>query len=699
MVVDDGLAATADERRWFCQRLQNSGKIGGASEAIAWGTFELASDKQDKRASNPNEGTGSTEATTAKGAGRLAEIGGHLGRFGKGLAKGFYDHGRKAGVRAFELSQTVHGRLRNDVAPRLVEGLRRADETYQLRARLTTLARHPLMQRFVPASRWLADYRRAHLSGDMTAGVIVAIMLIPQAMAYALLAGLPPEVGLYASIVPLFIYALFGTSRALAVGPVAIVSLMVASTLAPLATPGSPTYVALAGTLALLSGLFLLVLGLLRVGFIVNFMSHPVIAGFTSAAALIIGFSQLKHLLGLKLARSHLIHKTVGQAIEKADQINLVTLTIGLASVAALLARQRIAHLFERQGWITPQVAAVLPRAMPFVVVVIAIVLTWGLGLADAFGVAIVGEIPRGLPPLTLPHYDLELWQTLLPAAVLISIVGFLESVSVAKSLASKRRQKIDANQELIGLGAANIGASLTGGYPVTGGFSRSVVNFTAGANTPLASMLTAVIIAIALLLLTPLLYHLPKAVLAAIIMVAVATLVDFRTLRHAWSYNKPDGLSYLATFFAVLAFGVEIGIIVGMGISLALHLWRTSRPHVAIVGRVGDSEHFRNVARHRVATYPGLLLMRIDESLYFANTAFLEDFILRQVADDPKVRHLVLICSAVNDIDASALETLEQLIGRLRDSGVALHLAEVKGPVMDKLAESRFLDHLAPVL
>ena len=559
------------------------------------------------------------------------------------------------------------------------------------------LVQLPLLTRVFPISQTLASYNRDDFSGDITAGIIVAIMLIPQSMAYALLAGLPPQSGLYASILPLMAYALFGTSKTLAVGPVAIVSLMVASTLAPLAALGSELYVSYAIMLALLSGVFLLLLGLLRIGFVVNFMSHPVIAGFTSAAALIIGFSQFKHLLGISLERTYLIPKILMQAFEKISDISIATVLLSAMTIGLLLFRSSLCKTLLARGWITKTIAEYLPRAMPLVVAVIGTVVTWALSLSQNAGVKIVGGVPAGLPPFKLPLIDLDIALELLPAAILISIVGFLESVSVAKSLASKRRQKVIANQELIGLGAANIGAAMTGAYPVTGGFSRSVVNFNAGAQTPIAAIFTAILIAIVLLLFTPLLYYMPKAVLAGIIVVAIGTLVDFKAFKHAWAYNKADGLSFLLTFLAVLAFGVEIGILSGIAVSLGLYLWRTSKPHIALVGRVGKTEHFRNVLRHDVRTYEKLVLLRVDESLYFANMAFLEDRILLYVADNPLVENLVLICSAVNTIDASALDSMVQLIQRLKDSGVTLHLAEVKGPVMDNLKRVRFLDDLAP--
>lgn len=547
----------------------------------------------------------------------------------------------------------------------------------------------------LPILDWLPVYSRQALTSDGIAGLIVAIMLVPQGMAYALLAGLPPEVGLYASIVPLVFYGLLGSSRALAVGPVAIVSLMVATTLGEIAESGTAGYLGGAVLLAFLSGAILLGMGLARLGFLVNFLSHPVISGFSSAAALVIGFSQLKHLLGFDIPRSHLITETIAHAIGHIGQTNVATLVVAASAFAILLVfRSRLTGWSKAAG-LGDSLADAIGKTGPLVAVLITTLAVWALGLDASANVSIVSQIPAGLPPLTVPTFDLTLVQTLLPSALLISLVGFLESVSVAKSLASKRRQKIDANQEMIALGAANIGASFTGGYPVTGGFSRSLVNFTSGAVTPLASIITAVLIAITVLILTPLLYFLPKATLAAIIVVAVANLIDVKSLREAWTYNKADAASLVATFIAVLALGIEWGIVAGAGLSIALYLWRTSRPHMAEVGRVGETEHFRNVLRHEVETHPALLAIRVDESLYFANTAYLEDELLARVADHREIEHLVLIMSAVNFIDTSALETLESLTEGLHDAGVALHLAEIKGPVMDRLQRVGFLDKL----
>ncbi len=551
------------------------------------------------------------------------------------------------------------------------------------------------LQRFVPALMWLRAYRRQDLAGDLMAGIIVAIMLVPQSMAYAQLAALPPQIGLYASILPLVVYGLLGSSRALAVGPVAIVSLLVASGISTIAEPGSAAYIQLALTLAFLAGVIQIAMGVVRLGFLVNFLSHPVLSGFTSAAAIVIGFSQVKTLLGIQIPRTEGFFPSVAYTAQNLGATNFVTLGIGLASIVLLLFfRDRLAGLLR--GWKVPEQAImVITRSGPLVVAALGILLVVALDLDQRASVSVVGEVPAGLPPLTLPSMDSSTWAMLLPTALAISFVGYMESISVAKALASKRRQKIDADQELVALGAADLAASLTSGYPVTGGFSRSGVNFAAGANTGLASIITAGLIALTVIFLTPLFYYLPNTVLAAIIIVAVLSLIDLATLRHVWRYNKADAASWLVTFSTVLAFGIEAGILAGVVTSIALYLWRTSRPHMAVVGRVGDSEHFRNVLRHPVQTCPHVIAVRVDESLYFANTKYLEDQLLAMVAERPEVRSLLLICTAVNFVDASALETLESLEQELRDAGVQLYLAEVKGPVMDRLQAIGFVAEL----
>ncbi|ETX01359.1 MAG: sulfate:proton symporter [Candidatus Entotheonella factor] len=550
-------------------------------------------------------------------------------------------------------------------------------------------------RRYLPFLTWLPSYQRQDAVGDLLAGVIVAIMLIPQSMAYAMLAGLPPQAGLYASIVPLALYGLFGTSRTLAVGPVAMVSLLAATGLSQLAAPGEPAYIALALVLALLVGVMQFAMGVVRLGFLVNFLSHPVLSGFTSAAALVIAASQLKHLLGLKLSDTPSFFALMDQVIRQSPASNGIALALGLASIALLIyVRGPLDRQLSRRG-VPGTLRTPMTKAGPLVVVGLSILLVWGFQLDHSAGIKIVGDIPTGLPPLTLPVIEWPSVSALLPTALTISLVGFMESISVAKSLASRRRQKVDANQELIALGLANLGAAATGGYPVTGGFSRSMVNFTTGANTGLASIITAGLVALTVLFLTPWLYYLPQATLAAIIIVAVASLIDVGALQRAWRYDKTDAASLVLTFGAVLAFGIETGIGVGVASALAFYLWRTTRPHMAIVGRVGESEHFRNVLRHEVTTIPHVLAIRMDESLYFANAYALEDVLTEAVADHPGVRHVVLICSAVNAIDSSALETLVHLIEDLRAAHVEFYLAEVKGPVMDRLQQAGFVDRL----
>ena len=549
------------------------------------------------------------------------------------------------------------------------------------------------VKRYLPVLDWGRSYGRAALTDDLVAAVVVTIMLIPQSLAYALLAGLPPEVGLYASMVPLLAYAVFGTSRALAVGPVAVVSLMTAAAVGRIAEQGTPEYLAAALMLALLSGLFLVLLGLLRVGFLANFLSHPVISGFISAAGVIIAASQLKHILGVP-AEGHTLLELVVSLASHAHEANGATLIIGIGSLGFLFwVRSGLKTVLTRLG-LPARVADLTAKAGPIGAVIVTILAAAFLGLTEA-GVAVVGDIPQGLPPLTLPPIDPALAWSLAGPAALIGIIGFVESVSVAQKLAAKRRQRIDPDQELIGLGAANVSAGLTGGYPVTGGFARSVVNFDAGARTPAAGAFTAVGIGLAALFFTPLLYHLPKATLAATIIVAVLSLVDLGAVARTWRYSKSDFSAMAATILTTLALGVEIGVVVGVVLSILLLLYRMSRPHCAVVGQVPGTEHFRNVKRHEVVTSPSVVTLRVDESLYFANARFLEDQIYALVAERPEVRQVVLMCSAVNAIDASALESLEAINHRLKDAGVLFHLSEVKGPVMDRLERASFLDDL----
>ncbi|WP_019953985.1 SulP family inorganic anion transporter [Yoonia vestfoldensis] len=549
------------------------------------------------------------------------------------------------------------------------------------------------LTRYLPILSWGRDYTRSDLGNDLTAAFIVTIMLIPQSLAYALLAGLPAEAGLYASIVPIMLYAVFGTSRSLAVGPVAVVSLMTAAALSNIVEQGTMGYAVAALSLAGLSGIILLAMGLFRLGFVANFLSHPVIAGFITASGIIIAASQLKHILGIS-ADGHNLAELVVSLGSNLGGINWITALIGVLATGFLFwVRKGLKPLLTKLG-LGAGLTGFLVKLGPIAVVVATTAAVWYWGL-DARGVRIVGAVPQSLPPFTLPSFSPALLGQLLLPAFLISIIGFVESISVAQTLAAKKRQRIDPDQELIGLGAANIGASLTGGFPVTGGFSRSVVNFDAGAATPAAGAFTAVGLAIAAVALTPLIYFLPIATLAATIIVAVLSLVDFSILKRSWAYDRADFAAVATTILLTLGLGVEAGISAGVLLSVLLHLYRSSKPHIAEVGQVPGTEHFRNILRHKVITHPSIVTLRVDESLYFANARYLEDRIQARVAGDKDVRHVILQCSAINEIDFSALESLEAINERLREMDVKLHLSEVKGPVMDRLAEQHFLHQL----
>ena len=551
----------------------------------------------------------------------------------------------------------------------------------------------PNLSRYLPILSWGKTYNQLSLTNDLVAAVIVTIMLIPQSLAYAMLAGLPPQMGLYASILPITLYAIFGTSRALAVGPVAVVSLLTAASISRIAAPGSEEYIFAAITLAFLSGVFLLAMGIFRLGFMANFLSHPVIAGFITASGIIIAASQLKNIFGIE-AHGHNLVQILSSMSGYLGEINWITATIGILTAAFLFwVRKGLLPLLRGLG-LPKRTVEIIAKTGPVAAIVATTLLVWAFDLKSA-GVKIVGAVPQGLPPLTVPGFSLELWTSLLSSAVLISVIGFVESISVAQTLAAKKRQRIDPDQELIGLGAANIGAAFTSGFPVTGGFSRSVVNYDAGADTPAAGAYTAAGLMFASLFLTPLIFFLPKATLAATIIVAVLSLVDFSILGKAWRYSKADFIAVAATMFITLVVGVEVGVITGVLVSILIHLYKSSRPHIATVGQVPNSEHFRNVLRHDVITHPNILTVRVDESLYFANARFLEDHLFERVARRTELRDVILMCSAINAIDMSALESLEAINERLCDMGVSFHLSEIKGPVMDQLVDTDFLKHL----
>lgn len=536
------------------------------------------------------------------------------------------------------------------------------------------------LHRYVPITRWGPHYDKRDLRSDLAAGLTIGAMLVPQGMAYALLAGLPPEIGLYASIVPVLVYAIFGTSRQLAVGPVAIVSLMTASALAPLFEQDSAGYVSAAALLAIMVGAVHLVLGFGRLGFIVNFLSHSVLVGFTSAAAIIIGFSQVKHVLGISIPRSEAFDETAREVVKAADQTHAATLILGLGSIALLLAMKR---------WMKQ-----IPSALVLVVLTIAAVQLFDL---ESRGVKTVGDIPSSLPAFGLPDLDTGTMGSLLVTALVITLVGFMESIAVAKVYARRHRYDVDANQELVGLGFANVASGLFGGYPVTGGFSRTAVNDTAGARTPLASIVTAILVLLTVVFLTPLFSALPQAALGAIIIVAVLNLIDIEEMRHIAHVKRSDVIGMSIAFVATLALGIELGILVAVVASMLVVFARMSKPHTATLGRIPGTTSYRNVDRFPEAEVDeGVRVIRIDAAMSFANAQFVKRLTLDAACDlDQAPRVLVLDCSGINDIDATGADTLSEIIAELDESPVSLHLADVKGPVRDVLRRAGLWDRL----
>jgi len=549
------------------------------------------------------------------------------------------------------------------------------------------------MARLLPT--WLRRYHRHKLNGDLLAALVVATLLVPQAMAYAALAGLPPHVGLYASVLPLIAYALAGSSSALAVGPVAVIALMTATALQGVAEPGSSAYVAAAATLALLSGAMLFLAGLLRLGALANFLSQPVIAGFTSGAAILILVSQLGPLLGLEMEKGSAAIM-VADMLRHLGELDVLTALIGFGSLILLLGGRKVIPLFFKLAGASRQTGALVSKLLPMAVIIAATLLVAFLGL-DREGVAVAGELPSGLPKLALPTHEWSIVSALLLPALLISLLGFMESVSVGSAVARKRRESVDPDAELRGLGLANLSGGLSSAMPVSGGFSRTAVNAEAGANSPLAGIFVAVLIALVLLFATKLFAALPMAALAALIIVAVTSLIDIRGLRQLWRYDRADALAMGATAAGVILLGVEPGIATGVVFSLGIVIWRSSRPHIAVVGQVPGTEHFRNVRRHRVNTHPDVLMLRVDENLFFGNAQAVERSIHQTLNNqDPMPRQLVLILMSVSHIDATALEMLEALDESLSEQGIQLHLAEVKGPVMDRLQTTGFIRRLS---
>jgi len=534
--------------------------------------------------------------------------------------------------------------------------------------------------KFIPILDWIKSYNSEDAKGDLNAGVTVGIMLIPQGMAYAMLAGLPPIYGLYASIVPLILYAIFGTSRQLAVGPVAMVSLLVLAGVGEIAEVGSDRFIQLAIMTAMAVGLFQLFMGVFRMGFLVNFLSHPVLSGFTSAAALIIGGSQVKSILGIEIPRTNYVHEIVMSTIQKASEIDLFTALIGFGSIATIILLRKWKKTF--------------PSAL--VVVGLGTLVTYFFSLHES-GVAIVGQVPEGLPSFQLTSFTWSDFEAILPTVLVISLVGYMESIAVAKAIANKHGYKVDPNQELIGLGMANIGGALFQAYPTTGGFSRTAVNDQAGSRTGMASIISAVIIALTVLFLTPLFYYLPKAVLGAIIIVAVAGLFDNHEMKHLWKTDKKDLAMLMATFIATLALGIEEGIAIGVLLSLVMVIYNSTMPHSTELGRLGETKNFRNVNRYKDAkTEEEILVYRFDSELYFANVEHFRSAIDDLIYEKGESLELVVLdASAINSVDSTGVHALEELIKDLGEKNIELYFAGAIGPVRDKLKISGITDGL----
>lgn len=541
---------------------------------------------------------------------------------------------------------------------------------------------------------WARHYRLADLRNDAIAAVVVAVMLIPQALGLALVAGVPAQAGLYAAMAGLSIYALFGSSRTLSVGPVAVLSLMTAAALSRLSLETPAEYAAAALSLAFLTGAILLLASLLRLGFVANFIPRPVLVAFVTASAILIALSQMDLLFKVPVSGSNAL-AMFASLLANLGGTHWPTLALGLSAILFLvICRSQLAPVLCRLG-ISPTTAESLSRAGPIALAVATVWLSWRFDLESA-GVEVLGAIPAGLPSPTLPDFSPDLLGNLLFSALTLAMVCYVESISVAQALAVRRRQTIEPNRELAGLGAANLVTSFSGGMPIAGGFSRSLVNFEAGAATPAAGLYTALIVALVMLFLTPLLYWLPKVCLAAVILVAVYALLDFSILAKSWRHARGDFFAVAITLVLTLTVGAEAGIGAGVLTALLMHLHKTSRPHVAVVGRVPGTEHFRNVKHYQVETSDNLLSVRIDEALYFPNTRYLESLLFRLVAEHPGLKHVVLMCPAVNDIDLSALETLENINDSLADSGISLHLSEVKVPIMNILSGTRFFSRLS---
>ena len=550
----------------------------------------------------------------------------------------------------------------------------------------------PQLSAFFPILTWLKTYTRQEFNSDLFAGIITAILLVPQGIAYAILAGLPPQLGLYASILPPIIYALLGTSRTLSVGPVSIAAIMIAGVLnsPEVSVLGQPVQSAL--ILSVECGVIMLLMALLRMGGLVNFISHPVLTGFTSGASLLIMGSQLPQLLGLKNVECGLIWSCIRDYV---FNYNLNTLVLGLGALLLLVFFGKPLTWLLKRSSVKPTLIIAISKCGPLLTVLLTtLAVVYFNGLQD---IKVVGAVPSGFPILSIDFLANEHWRLLLPSAAFIALIAYVESVAIGKVTANLRGEKIAPNQELIALGLANITTAISGGMPVAGGFSRTMVNFAAGARTQMAMLIAAGLLAVAVMYCAPLFQNIPKAALAAIILVAIVPLVRIGTIIKTWHYDRGDGIAELVTLLGVLLLGIEEGITLGVILTFVSYLRKTSQPHIAVVGRLPNTEYYRNIKRHQVETWPHLLLLRIDESITFANVSYIENFIADELLGQSKIKHVVLILTSVSDIDTTALEALETLNSSLQASGILLHLSEVKGPVLDKLEKTHFFSEIKP--
>lgn len=540
--------------------------------------------------------------------------------------------------------------------------------------------------------QWMEAYSSRVFADDLLAAIVVTILLVPQCLAYALLAGLPPQIGIYASIFPLLAYALLGSSNYLNVGPTAVISLMTA---ACIATLPEGTRIASAGALALLTGGMLIIAGFLKAGFLMNFVSRPVVSAYITGAALLIIFSQAKHLLGLSV-EAHTAFGMISSLLGQLPNANPLALLTGGVAIALFISVRSFLPLLLVKSGVRAKTAKIMSRMAPILIIAAFVILSAFLDLGDGGGLAVVGDVPAGLPPLNIPDISMGSYENLIIPAAVIAVVAFVDSTSTAQELAARRRARVNTNKELLGLGAANAVAGLTGGYPINGSMSRSAVNFSAGGKTPLVGLLVAVFMALTALYLTPILYNLPLSVLSALIIVACFNLLDFGSIWRTWTYSRENGLTALATFLAVLILGVQWGVLAGVVLAMILHIRSSLTPRMPLVGRFPGTEHYRDASKFNVETDETVKTLRIHEALYYANARFLEDRVAEIVSVHPEMTDLILMCTGVSRIDASALSSLTEINRRLKRLKINLHLSEMQSTVRERLYRSNFFETLS---